>query len=188
MFKEVVVVEGRDDTRRLKEIYHDIETLETGGSAISKETLCQIKRLNETRGVIIFTDPDFPGQQIRQKIVDEIGDCKHAYINREAAQKKKGRGIGVEHAKAEDIILALSNVMSPSATHDSSITQRYLVDLNLIGHPSSKERREKLAKSLGIGYVNGKQLLKRLNMFGISASRVEEALEGFEYKHDGYIK
>ena len=35
MFKEVIVVEGRDDTRRLKEVYPEIETLETNGSAIN---------------------------------------------------------------------------------------------------------------------------------------------------------
>ena len=35
MFKEIVVVEGRDDTRRLKEVYPEIETLETNGSAIN---------------------------------------------------------------------------------------------------------------------------------------------------------
>ena len=36
MFKEVIVVEGRDDTRRLKEVYPEIETLETNGSLMRK--------------------------------------------------------------------------------------------------------------------------------------------------------
>ncbi len=43
LFKEVIVVEGRDDTRRLKEIFPDIETIETNGSAIDKPTLERIK-------------------------------------------------------------------------------------------------------------------------------------------------
>ena len=54
MFKEVIVVEGRDDTRRLKEIFPEIETIETNGSAINTKTLAQIKLLNETRGVIVY--------------------------------------------------------------------------------------------------------------------------------------
>ena len=68
MFKEVVVVEGRDDTCRLKQIYPDIETLETNGSAINNATLERIKKLQESRGIIVFTDPDYPGETIRKKI------------------------------------------------------------------------------------------------------------------------
>ena len=32
----VIVVEGRDDTRRLREFYPDIEKIETNGSAIDE--------------------------------------------------------------------------------------------------------------------------------------------------------
>lgn len=80
LFKEVIVVEGRDDTRRLKEIFPDIETIETNGSAIDKPTLERIKILNETRGVIVFTDPDFPGNKIRQAVTEVVPECKHAYL------------------------------------------------------------------------------------------------------------
>ena len=36
----VIVVEGRDDTRRLREIYPDIETIETNGSADWRRNNC----------------------------------------------------------------------------------------------------------------------------------------------------
>ena len=57
----VIVVEGRDDTRRLREIYPDIETIETNGSAIDEETIALIQKALQTREVIVFTDPDYPG-------------------------------------------------------------------------------------------------------------------------------
>ena len=55
LFKEVIVVEGRDDTRRLKEIFPDIETIETNGSAIDKPTLERIKILiNQLIGILLL--------------------------------------------------------------------------------------------------------------------------------------
>ena len=55
--KEIIVVEGRDDTRRIKEAVV-ADTLETRGSAIDKSILALIAKAQETRGVIVFTDPD----------------------------------------------------------------------------------------------------------------------------------
>jgi ribonuclease M5 len=55
------------------------ETIETNGSAINGQTLERIKVLNETRGVIVFTDPDFPGNKIRQAVTQFVPECKHAY-------------------------------------------------------------------------------------------------------------
>jgi len=180
MFKEVIVVEGRDDTRRLKEIFDDIETFETGGSALDQEKLEQIKQLQESRGVIVFTDPDYPGQQIRQKIMDYVPACKHAYLNKQDAKPTSGKGLGVEHASADVIRIALDCVMTPTNEVNCQITEAFLVDHELIGHISSKRKREVLAGELKIGYVNGKQLKKRLNMFGISEEQVLKALEGCE--------
>ena len=54
--QEVIVVEGKDDTKRIK-MAVNADTIETRGSAISDETLDQIAKLQEKRGVIVFTDP-----------------------------------------------------------------------------------------------------------------------------------
>ncbi|MDK7326318.1 ribonuclease M5, partial [Lactobacillus mulieris] len=44
-FDDVVVVEGKDDTARLKQFFPGIETIETNGSAVSTETLALIKKV-----------------------------------------------------------------------------------------------------------------------------------------------
>ena len=180
MFKEVIVVEGRDDTRRLKEIFPEVETFETGGSALDEQKLIQIKYLQETRGVIIFTDPDYPGQKIRSTIAEAVPYCKHAYLDKSDALPKSGKGLGVEHANEDAIRGALTSAMTPIQQKEASITQSFLVKLDLIGHSHSKEKRELLATELGIGYVNGKQLKNRLNMFGITEEQVLNALEKSE--------
>lgn len=65
--QEIIVVEGKDDTRRLREVV-DADTIETIGSAINEEILMQIEHAQETRGVIVFTDPDFSGEKIRKSL------------------------------------------------------------------------------------------------------------------------
>ena len=177
MFKEVIVVEGRDDTRRLREIFPKVETFETGGSALDEFKLGQIRQLQKKRGVIVFTDPDYPGQKIRSEIVGAIAECKHAYLHRVDAQSTSGQGIGVEHASECAIREALELAMTPVENKQEHITQPFLVKLELIGHGGSRKKRELLANKLGIGYVNGKQLQKRLNMFGITEAEVLHALD-----------
>lgn len=56
--KEIIVVEGRDDTARVK-MAVDADTIETNGSAIGDTVIQQVRLAQETRGVIILTDPDF---------------------------------------------------------------------------------------------------------------------------------
>ena len=40
----------------------------------------------------------------------------------------------------------------------------------------SRKRREYLGEQLRIGYANGKQLLKRLELFGITLAEIEEVM------------
>ena len=96
---EVIVVEGKDDTANLKR-YYEVDTYETRGSAINQDDLERIATLQELRGVIVFTDPDYNGERIRKIIMQEIPQAKHAFLNRGEAvpkSKTKGRSLGVEH-------------------------------------------------------------------------------------------
>ena len=65
--KEVIIVEGRDDTTRLIETFGpDIKVIETGGSALNRATQARIKQAAEQFGIIIFTDPDYQGLRLRR--------------------------------------------------------------------------------------------------------------------------
>src|SRR5699024_5120542 len=107
---EFIVVEGRDDTERVKRAV-ECDTIETNGSAINEQTLSVIAQAFETRGVIVLTDPDFPGDKIRNTIQKHVPGVKHAYIDREKAKSKRGK-IGVEHAQVDDIKEYLMNVIT----------------------------------------------------------------------------
>ena len=82
---------------------------------------------------------------------------------------------GVEHASDEAIKEALANLITPKNKVVEEIESQFLFDFGLIGHPNSAKVRERLSQVLGIGYVNGKQLQKRLMMFGITKQQVVDA-------------
>lgn len=174
--KEIIVVEGKDDTVAIKRAV-EADTIETNGSAIDQKIIEQIKLAAEVRGVIIFTDPDFPGEKIRKKIIEKVPNCKHAFLPKELAKQKNGKKIGVEHAKPEDIRKALKGAHLMETEPLEIITKQDLIYYRLIGDPNAKTRREKLGEILNIGYTNGKQLLKRLQMFQISRETFMQAME-----------
>ncbi len=45
-----------------------------------------------------------------------------------------------------------------------------------MGHPSAKRRRDRLGEILNIGSTNGKQLVKRLEMFQITEQQFGAAI------------
>jgi ribonuclease M5 len=173
--KEVIVVEGKDDTARVREAV-DAHTIETGGSAIDDSVIEQIRHAKEKRGVIIFTDPDYPGERIRHIVEQHVPGCKHAFLPKHLARAKKDKGIGIEHASVEDIRSALSSVYELVEEYEELITKADLISYGLLGGPSSRQRRQKLGIVLHIGKTNGKQLLRRLNMFQITKDQLEEAM------------
>ena len=175
---EFIVVEGRDDTERVK-LAVECDTIETNGSAINRDTLDVIRHAQETRGVIVLTDPDFPGDKIRNTIREHV---KHAYVDREKAKSKRGK-IGVEHAKPEDIRAALMHVSSPFEEAIETIDKSVLLELGLIIGKDARRKREVIGRKLHIGHSNGKQLLKKLNAFGYTEADVRQAL-GLEKERD----
>ena len=72
--KELIVVEGKTDLIFLKS-FLEADIVITNGSEISQKTLDFIKEANKKQGVIILTDPDYPGLRIRNIISEYIGDC-----------------------------------------------------------------------------------------------------------------
>ncbi|MBS4221107.1 ribonuclease M5 [Bacillus sp. FJAT-49711] len=165
--KEIIVVEGKDDTRAIQKSV-DADTIETNGSAVTMETIEKIKLAQQVRGVIIFTDPDYPGEKIRKIISEHVPGCKHAFIDKKFAKRKYGHGLGVEHASREVIQEALKEAQTMTEAAEELISKDDLIDAGLIGGPKAKERRERIGELLKIGYTNGKQLHKRLMMFQIS--------------------
>ncbi|MBN2899351.1 MAG: ribonuclease M5 [Clostridia bacterium] len=179
--KEVIVVEGRDDETAVKQAV-SAEIIITHGFGIREKTFKQIEEASKRCGVIIFTDPDYAGEQIRQRIAKRIKGCKHAFLPREEALK--GDDIGIENATPDSIIAALSKVHTVVDVKRSEFSMADLVKDDLSGSSEALRRRDALGKLLGIGYGNGKQLVNRLNHYGITREAYYEALSMLEKESD----
>lgn len=173
--KEIIVVEGKSDTVAVKRATN-ADTIETNGSAINEETLSRIQHAAETRGVIVFTDPDYPGRRIRAIIEERITTVKHAFLEKKKTIAKNGKGLGIEHATDDDIRQAIQSVYTVEEQPAVEIPLIDLMAARLVGHPDARKRRERLSELLHIGQVNGKGLKKRLEMFRITPEQLANTI------------
>ena len=172
--KETIIVEGRDDTRAIRDSIEAV-TIETHGYGIRPETWELIDKAYNSTGIIVFTDPDHAGEQIRKRITDRFPEARQAYLDRDLAEKQGD--IGIENASPESIREALSKAR---CTVDREIkggfTAEDMVRWGLNGGKDSATKRKLLGKKLGTGFANSKTLLKRINGFGITEEEILRAL------------
>lgn len=173
--KEVIVVEGRDDISAVKAAV-DAEIIQTNGFAIRKKgNIEKLRVAYEKKGLIVLTDPDFVGEELRKYIQSFFPNVKHAYISRK--EGSKDGDVGVENATPEAIISALEKAKCEVISEENLFSMDDIIDNRLSGAPESKELREKLGSILGIGYSNAKQFLSKLNRYGITKEEFQEGLK-----------
>lgn len=174
--KEVIVVEGKKDTKRVQ-LAVDASTIETQGLALEDETLELIEHAQNTHGVIVFTDPDYPGETIRKKITQKVPGVKHAFIRTDEGVPLHKGTLGIEHASIEAIRKALEGLYEISEEIEPTVSQKFLRRVGLMGGKNAKQMRIKLGEQLRIGYTNSKQLQKRLTLFNISEDKVLKTVQ-----------
>lgn len=177
ILKEVIVVEGKDDESAVKAAL-DAEVISTHGYGISAATIKLIEEAYNRCGIIIFTDPDYAGNNIRRKLSEKFPDAKHAYISREAGRKKDD--IGVENASPDAIRKAIAAAHAEMKDREETFTMEDLFSLGLAFGEKAAVLRDSVGEILGIGYCNSKTLLKRLNNYGVTREELAEAVEKAE--------
>ena len=176
IFKEVIVVEGNHDASRIRQIFKDADIITTNGSEISSKTLDLLKKLNETRGLILLLDPDYPGERIRHMINNYVGDTKHVFIDKKYCIDEMKKKVGIEHAPLEIIKEALLKHVHEVKTLNKPLTMADLVSLNLVGTSNAKTLRAYVSEHFHLGKCNAKTMLNRLNMFAIEKNQIEKVL------------
>lgn len=172
--KEVIVVEGKHDTEKLKKFF-DVDTIETNGLGLTKSKIDIIKKVNESRGVIVFTDPDVPGNKIRTILNNNIDGLKNAFIDKKLCRTTKK--VGIEHANKEALEASLNNLCTFDKNIENSINFEEYLSLGFQGQQDSKRKRAFIGNLLFIGECNSKTLFKRLNMCQISYEELKKILE-----------
>ena len=178
---KVIVVEGKYDKIKLSNII-DAFIIETNGFHIykDKERLNFIRKLADERGIIIITDSDSSGFQIRNYISCGIpkDKIKHIYIpdiygkeKRKSEPSKEGK-LGVEGMRPEVLLEALRKAGATFEGEDKRenstkepVTKADLFEWGLIGGTGSASRRQALLKRLELPeHLTPNGMLEALNL------------------------
>ena len=173
--KQAVVVEGRYDKNTLSQII-DAPIFETGGFGVmhNRELLDFLRRVAETRGLIILTDSDGAGFVIRNYLKGALPkeNVFHAYIpdiygkeRRKARPGKEGK-LGVEGMRPEVLLEALKRAgVEPSEETAEKITKTDLFLAGLSGGRQSGEKRKQLQRELKLPeHLGSNAFLDALNL------------------------
>ena len=176
--REAIIVEGRYDKNTLAQIV-DAPILETSGFGIfhDRQRLALLRRLAETRGIIVLTDSDGAGFVIRNYLRDAIdpSQVKHAYIPDIAGKERRKRTVskegklGVEGMRPDVLLEALRRAgatiegkETPAA--GARITKADLYAAGLTGGADSKAARQRLLAQLDLPeHLSTNALLEVLN-------------------------
>lgn len=172
---DIIVVEGIHDEAKVKEVFPDASCIITNGSEISNNTINCIKELSKANNIIIFTDPDSPGERIRTIISQAVPSCKHAFLRKNECISNNKKKVGIEHASKKSIYDSLKNVYSNQVLEETFFLKD-MYDLGLIGSKNSATLRDKLSNILNIGKPNAKTFLKRINLINKNRKDIEELL------------
>lgn len=178
MKKQMFVVEGKNDVNKLRSIYKDINVVSVGGSQVDEKVVNYLNKIKETYEIIIITDPDYPGKQIRDYLEEKLVDVKHVFLEPKYSKSSNKKKIGLEHVSSEIIKRKLNDLIT-FKPNDNLLTNNDLINNKLIGFPNSKELRYKLTTYIKIDNCNGKRLLKRLNSLNIDKYKLKEIVNSF---------
>ncbi len=191
--REAIVVEGRYDKNALSQVV-DTVILETSGFGIFKndELMVLLRRLTETRGIVVLTDSDGAGFLIRSRIRSCLpkAGVKHAYIpdiqgkeRRKRAPGKEGL-LGVEGMSPQVLLEALRRAgatflgegTAAAAQKRPPITKADLFALGLSGGADASARRAALLQRLDLpAHMSANALLPVLNALYDRESFLKEA-------------
>jgi len=144
---------------------------------------------NDGARVVVLTDSDVAGRQMRGVVVREVPSALHAFLGTHLSSAKtdtathKAGNVGVEHASIEDIRTAVAQARpAASAGGSAGVSRREFDRADLekwglcgppVGAPDPKwsafggvtERRRLVGEYLGVGDCDAKQLVRQLNLF-----------------------
>jgi len=177
--KQAVIVEGKYDRKKVENIL-DTLIIETDGFGIfkNKEKQTLIRRLAETRGIVVLTDSDSAGFKIRSLISGIVPKEKiiHAYIpdilGKEHRKDKpsKENKLGVEGMTSAIILDSLDKAgvtcVKSEGGERKPVTKVDFYEDGITGGKNSKEKKSKLLKKLSLPErLSTNSLLKLVNTF-----------------------
>lgn len=175
-----IVVEGRDDVDAVSRAC-DALIIPTHGFGITAETWGVIEKAYREKGLLILTDPDHAGEEIRKKLNERFPGSVNCYIER--GEATAGDDIGIENSRPEVIAEAVTRALElagrteEDTAEQQDISMEQLAELGLAGCRGSAALRTAVCGRLGIGYGNAGAMIKKLRGFGIGIDELRKAVE-----------
>jgi len=173
--KQAIIVEGKYDKIKLSSLVKAV-IIQTNGFGIYKnqELLELIRYYARTTGILILTDSDRAGFQIRNYIKGAVpeGDVRHLYIpdvfgkeKRKVKPSAEGK-LGVEGIEADVLRKAFqkAGILTEEKPVSEPITKTDLYLTGFSGTQNSAEKRREFQKKLGLpSMLSASSLLEVLN-------------------------
>lgn len=158
----VIIVEGSSDKAKVCSLF-DANVFITNGYDVDEGL---IKLISQHRKILVLTDDDEAGKQIRSKINDLI-KCENVEVDASKCDKHHKHGV------AECDPKTLFESLKPYAV-DKPIKDKITnIDILNLGI-NSKRQRDNICDKLSINRYNQKQLLEILNIIDIKLDDLKE--------------
>ena len=159
--KQAVVVEGKYDKIALSKVIDGV-IITTDGFGIyrNEATIKLIQLYAHSVGLVILTDSDQAGQQIRGRIKSVVGDAEMINVycpviagkERRKLRPSKEGTLGVEGMSVQILREAFekAGLADEKDIRRDPVTKQDMIALGLNGSPNSSSLREQTALSLGL--------------------------------------
>ncbi len=167
----VLIVEGKDDVSYLSSFVNAL-FFTTNGYDLSKEKITFLKDASKVRRLIIFTDPDEAGEEIRNKLKNQIPGVFEAKCEKIVRKNKRKTGV------AEMERTAIVDALKDFATNEECLTVDYHLSSIISLSKDLARSKQRLIDKYRLIKGNNKFLENQLNILKIDEQEIKELLSG----------
>lgn len=157
----VLVVEGSSDACFLFSIVNALIFV-TNGYDLSEDKITFLKEVSKINKIIVLTDPDEAGENIRNKLKEKISGICCVNIKKES--RKHYKKTGIAESKIENVLEALSPYFTNEEINNTNYDLSTLISLS----DNPKETKNKIIKKYKLINGNNKFIENQLRMLKIN--------------------
>ena len=167
----VLIVEGKDDVSYLSSFVNAL-FFTTQGYDLNEEKVKFLLKAASVNKLIIFTDPDEAGDEIRNVLKTKIKPVFEAKCEKIIRKDKKKCGIAEMEKSAVETALKDFIIGTPFVRYNCHLSNL----ISLSANPS--ETKQKIINKYGLIYGNNNSLENQLNILKILPQELEEFVNG----------
>ena len=161
----IIVVEGTNDSSYLSS-FIDALFIETNGYDIKQDDIDFLQ--NCDCKIIILTDSDEAGDQIRKRLLDKLPNAINIKVNSNKCNKNGKHGVA--ECEKEEILNVLKEHLIESCNRQETLTLRDLISIS----NGQKEIKKSISTFYQLGTTKNKEMLRRLNYKKVTKEMLEK--------------